>query len=101
MSSLRTTVHSVLSIALVSSAFTLTGHAGELERAGASDGPGLALRAAKILTLAREGLVTDVDIEREVFISDSALDQLTAKLVKEGDLVRDGAGYRTPAAVTV
>lgn len=42
------------------------------------------------------GLITDEDIQLEVFVSDLALDQLTAKLIKDGKLVRDGNGYRVP-----
>lgn len=56
-------------------------------------------RKRHILKMAKEGLITDADIERETFIEELALEQLTAKLVKNGELVREGAGYRTPAAV--
>ena len=55
MLALRTVFRSVSSVALVSSSLGLAVHAGDLELAGAADGPGLALRAAKILTAAVAG----------------------------------------------
>lgn len=50
----------------------------------------------RVVEMATEGLITDADIEREVFVKDIALDQLTAKLIKNGKLVRDGDGYTVP-----
>jgi hypothetical protein len=58
----------------------------------------MAWRKKRTVEMAAAGLITDADIKREVFLKDTALDQLTAKLIKSGDLVRDGAGYRVPAA---
>jgi hypothetical protein len=58
-------------------------------------------RRRRVLEMASKGPVTDMDIEREVFIKDAALNQLTSKLVKDGSLVRDGEGYKSPESVTV
>ena len=57
-------------------------------------------RRRRIVDMASESLVNDEDIEREVYLHGSALDTMTAKLVKEGELVRDGHGYRTPETAT-
>lgn len=53
-------------------------------------------RRRSIVEMASKGRITDEDIERAVFTKGIALDQLTAQLVKDGKLVRDGQGYRTP-----
>jgi hypothetical protein len=57
-------------------------------------------RRRRIAEMAAGGLVTDDDIEREAHIKGSALDTMTAKLVKDGSLIRDGQGYRAPETAT-
>ena len=53
-------------------------------------------RRRHVQEMASKGRITDQEIEQAVFIKGTALDQLTARLVKDGTLVRDGQGYRTP-----
>jgi hypothetical protein len=53
-------------------------------------------RRRHVQEMASKGQITDVDIEREVYIEGMALDQLTARLIKGGQLVRDGEGYKLP-----
>jgi len=57
-------------------------------------------RRRHVQEMASKGRITDLDIEREVFLKGTALDQLTAKLVKDGTLVRDGEGYKAPELAT-
>jgi hypothetical protein len=51
-------------------------------------------RRRRVQEMASKGRITDQDIEREVFLKGTALDQITARLVKDGTLVRDGEGYK-------
>ena len=59
-----------------------------------------AWRRRHVLEMASKGRITDQDIEREVFLKGTALDTLTARLVKDGTLVRDGEGYKAPELET-